>query len=266
LSIDCDRFWETTQADACESRAPNCPGDHAVVFNGFQTHISGQFNGDRWSQVLFVHASWGKASKEAASELRKLGLPCPTENYNGYNVAPPAAVDPVSIPEKAGSSDDPVIEDEVVEEVPAGWISILRGSAEEARTMDRLLTHLSKNPHCEVCAKANVQRTSKRKKRAVAIGPDAIVFRIQDFFGAQVTADHLIKNDDGEEDDGIPVDTVAVVLLDRGKGWIALYPKASKSTEHNVDAFQHIAGAKENIASFYCDNAPELKAAALQCA
>ncbi len=37
----------------------------------------------------------------------------------------------------------------------------------------------------------------------------------------------MIKNDDGEEDDGIPVDTVAVVLLDRGTGWIALYPKAS---------------------------------------
>ncbi len=56
----------------------------------------------------------------------------------------------------------------------------------------------------------------------------------------------MIKNDDGEEDDGIPVDTVAVVLLDRGTGWIALYPKASKSTEHTVEAFQHFAGAKEN--------------------
>ena len=85
-------------------------------------------------------------------------------------------------------------------------------------------------------------------------------------FGAQVTADHLIKNDDGEEDDGIPIDTVAVVLLDRGTGWIDVYPKGSKSTEHTVEVFQHFAGAKDKVTSFYCDNAPELKAAARECA
>ena len=90
----------------------------------------------------------------------------------------------------------------------------------------------------------------RRKKKAVAIDSDAIVFRFPEAFGAQVTAGHLTKNDDGEEDDGIPVDTVAVVLLDRGTGWIALYPKASKSTEHTVEAFQHLDGAKDNIASF----------------
>ena len=174
--------------------------------------------------MLFVHASWTKVSKEAADELRKLGLPCPTENYNGYNVALPAAVDPVSIPAKAGSSNDPVVEgDDVVEEVPAGRNKIVRGSAEEARAVEHQMTRMPKNPHCEVCAMAKAQGKSKRKK-AVAIDPDAIGLKIPEKLGAQVTADRLIKNDDGEEDDGGPVDTVAVVLPDRGTGWIDVYP------------------------------------------
>ena len=50
------------------------------------------------------------------------------------------------------------------------------------------------------------------------IEPDAIEPTVLVKFGAQVTADHLIKNNDGEEDDGISADTVAVVLLDRGTG------------------------------------------------
>ena len=76
----------------------------------------------------------------------------------------------------------------------------------------------------------------------------------------------MIKHDDGEGDDDIPRDTVVVVLLDRGTGWIDVYPKSSKSTEHTVEAFQHFAGAQNKVTSFYCDNAPELKAAARQCA
>ena len=51
--------------------------DHAVVFDGLETHSSGNYNGDRWSLVLFVHASWEKVPATMANELRKLGLPCP---------------------------------------------------------------------------------------------------------------------------------------------------------------------------------------------
>ncbi len=98
------------------------------------------------------------------------------------------------------------------------------------------------------------------------IEPDAVEPAIPVKLGAQVAADHLIRKDDGEEDDGIPTDTVAVVLLDRGTGWIDVYPKGYKSTEHTVEAFQHIAGAKDKATRFYCDDAPELKAAARECA
>ena len=76
------------------------------------------------------------------------------------------------------------------------------------------------------------------------IEPDTEEPTIPMKLGAHFAADRLIKNDDGEGDDDIPADTVAVVLLDRGTGWLDVYPRASKSTEHTVEAFQHLAGQK----------------------
>ena len=95
------------------------------------------------------------------------------------------------------------------------------------------------------------QGTAQQKRKHVtAIEPDADLPKIPTKLGAYVTADHLIKNDDGEGDDDIPHDTVAVVLLDRGTGWLDVYPKAPRSTEHTIEAFQHFAGATDNVADF----------------
>ena len=82
------------------------------------------------------------------------------------------------------------------------------------------------------------------------MNPDAEFPNIPTKLGAYVTADHLIKNDDGEGGDEVPHDTIAVVLLDRGTGWLDVYPKASKSTEHTIEAFQHFVGAKDKVTSF----------------
>ena len=83
-------------------------------------------------------------------------------------------------------------------------------------------------------------------------------------FGDQDTGDHFIKGgvvvDD--EDPFFPTDTVAVVLYDRATRWLAVYPKATKTTYHTMEAFQHFAGPRHKIKSFYCDNAPELISAA----
>ena len=157
----------------------------------------------------------------------------------------------MSIPVKAGSPNDPVVteDDEIVDEIPEERKNIVIGSAEEARTAEHRMTHMPWNLHCEVCANAEVQHTAQRKK-VVVIEPDAAEPSIPVKFGAQATADHLIKHDDGEEDDGIPTDTVVVVLLDRGTGWIDVYPEGSKSTEHTVEAFQHFAGPKAKLQVF----------------
>ena len=151
----------------------------------------------------------------------------------------------------------------IADELSRGSSSIVVGSAEEARTIEHQVIHMPKKLHCEVCARAKAHRTSKKK---AALAADATGPSIPVRFGAQATADHLIKNDGGEEDDGIPHDTVAVVLLDRGTGWIDIYPKGANTAEHTVEALQHLAGARDKITSFYCDNATELKAAARHCA
>ena len=44
-----------------------------------------------------------------------------------------------------------------------------------------------------------------------------------------------------------------------------VYPKATKSAFHTIEAMQHFAGATDKPACFYCDNAPELIASARAC-
>ncbi len=63
----------------------------------------------------------------------------------------------------------------------------------------------------------------------------------------------------------IPVDTAALVMLDRATQWIAVYPQATKTAEHTIEAYQHFAGKKDTMACFYGDSAPELAAAARKC-
>ncbi len=74
------------------------------------------------------------------------------------------------------------------------------------------MTHLPKHPYCEVCARATVHR-KQTWKNVIAIETDATAEKAPAKFGDQVTGDRLIKNDD-EEDYGVPLDIVAVVLLD----------------------------------------------------
>ncbi len=65
-------------------------------------------------------------------------------------------------------------------------------------------------------------------------------------FGDHCTGDRLIKRDT-TDDDGLPVDTSALVLLDKATGWVAVYPKASKPTLHTMEAMEHFAGRTDKI-------------------
>ena len=61
-----------------------------------------------------------------------------------------------------------------------------------------------------------------------------------------MTGDHFIRyslsNDSELEVLNFLVDTVAVVLFDRGTKWLSVYPKATKSAFHTIEAMQHFAG------------------------
>ncbi len=124
------------------------------------------------------------------------------------------------------------------------------------------MTHLPRNPHCEVCSEAKMQRTrrrSKSSKPSAAEGAKPLPTK----FGEQVAGDHFIKGGrEDEEDHNFPCDTVAVVLYDRGTRFLAVYPQSAKDTANTVAAMQHFAGPRDKVQSFYCDNAPELISAA----
>ncbi len=146
------------------------------------------------------------------------------------------------MPAKAGA---------VIATIPEGEEdeTIAIGSAEEAKSKEHLMTRLPNNPHCEVAPRQT--SNADKEEHVVVIEPDTIPHEAPVKFGDQVTADNLIRNDDGVGDSGIRVDTVAVVLLDRGTKWIDVFPTASETTDHTTDAFQHFAGPKDKIARFF---------------
>ena len=74
------------------------------------------------------------------------------------------------------------------------------------------MTRLPKNPFCEVCSRAKIQRTPKRRTSSKPVlcaeaNPPPTKF------GEQVTGDRFIKGGrDDEGDPNFPCDTVVVVL------------------------------------------------------
>ena len=94
------------------------------------------------------------------------------------------------------------------------------------------MCHLPTNPHCEVRARAKIQRKHKRHK-VVMLVEDGIKAKKQPAkLGDHVTGHHMIRSEDDTEDTDVPVDTVAAVFLDRATKCIAVYPKSSGSAKH----------------------------------
>ncbi len=113
---------------------------------------------------------------------------------------------------------------------------------EEAESREHRMTHLPRNPTCEVCFKAKIQGTPKRRKSSKPVLGEAAK-PLPTKLGEQVTGDHFIKGGrDEEEDPNFPCDTVAVVLYDRGTRFLAVYPKSAKTTANTIAAMQHFAG------------------------
>ena len=48
-------------------------------------------------------------------------------------------------------------------------------------------------------------------------------------FGDQCIGDYFLKCGTADDDDGLPVDTTALVLIDVATGWIAVYPTDARS-------------------------------------
>ena len=122
----------------------------------------------------------------------------------------------------------------------------------EAKSTQHLMTHLPKNPHCEICCRTKVTKAQARRK--LTEGESAEVF------GERITADHLICGD--EPSRGVDDEKVALVLLDRATRWVEVYPAARKSTQETMQALRNFGDGDGSLENLYSDNAPELLEAA----
>jgi len=77
-------------------------------------------------------------------------------------------------------------------------------------------------------------------------------------FGQLITADHMVM---GPTDAGLRGERTALVVLDRGTGWLSCYPLPDKTSEAALAALQDFVG-NTAVERFYSDNAPELVSAA----
>ena len=138
----------------------------------------------------------------------------------------------------------------------------------EANSLRHLLTHLPFNPYCQACVEARSQRKGHRKGGLLE---DEILQRYnvpEGKWGSHVACDSFTNtratNAGGTYylgDEEIACATTTAVMIDVGTGEIQCYPKATRSEEDTIQAFQRFAGGRP-VKYFYCDNAPELMKAA----
>ena len=124
---------------------------------------------------------------------------------------------------------------------------------EEAKSKGHLLTHIPKNPFCEVCAKAKMLKPSRAKGGSTKVEADV--------FGDHITGDFLVTMT--EEEEGIDTEKVALVVQGDATSFQYVYPTARRNAESIILSLKHFAspGNKIGVKRFYNDNAPELVAA-----
>ena len=139
---------------------------------------------------------------------------------------------------------------------------------------EHYLTHLPKHPGCKACMNCKVQRKhcrdltrARRKKKADVTkinNPTTVDDEIEELdaphkFGDLVTSDSIFTIKRSSTSSARHGDTTALVVRDRGTGWIAAYPAKRKSVEELKLAVNDFKGS-EAIKRWYSDGAPELHA------
>ena len=114
------------------------------------------------------------------------------------------------------------------------------------------MTHTPKNPHCHTCQAAKAQTTPAKRRHK----PEG---ELPTRFGEYITADHIVLR---ESDQGVDGEQYAVVILDRGTGWIECHPVPDKTSASAQVALARFAGPRVKVETFYSDNSEELRAAA----
>jgi len=125
----------------------------------------------------------------------------------------------------------------------------------EATSLHHLLTHTPKNPYCQSCQRAKMQRKPHKSKKI------PISERMQAHaFGDLITGDHIVTID--KMDRSIDGKRDAVVIYDVATLYLDCFPTGSRSAEETLQALNHFIGPKEKVTMFYSDAARELNSAA----
>ena len=144
---------------------------------------SGVFNGDRWSMVLLVHSSWATTTPDMRSKLISLGMPCPPSGPScsaapaiGGSLAAEAGLPPgddalIDLSDEAPAAEAGVSSEVVKDPLP-------KGTLEEAQSRAHQMTHLPKNPFCDVCSKAEMQRKQKHDGNRPSLSPTTTHVRL----------------------------------------------------------------------------------------
>ena len=120
-------------------------------------------------------------------------------------------------------------------------------------SVEHLMTHLPKHPDRAACQKSKLKHAHCRRV------PPERKEKITEF-GQELSADTLLsKNEVSTSLDG---DRFAIIFHDEGTGWLEGAPDGNRNIHAARRAFRNLAGPRQNIDSFYCDNAGELTKAA----
>ncbi|CAE7594010.1 unnamed protein product [Symbiodinium natans] len=123
----------------------------------------------------------------------------------------------------------------------------------EAKSAAHLMTHLPKNPFCDVCQRAKMYKPPSYQTD----GWHSVEAKA---FGDHITADHIIVYRD--RDTVIEESRLALVLKDVATSFTYAYPSALRSEDECIAALQHFVSSSDEIGVFYSDQAKELISAA----
>ena len=203
--------------------------------------------------------------------------------YGEPGVEPVAAPAPAAAssgaPAKAGHSSDASVTEPSETPAEAGSQAASASTGDDtddeaekekrcANLRQHMLDHAEFDPSCPTCVAAKKTRKQHRKKKNRAKrSPDS---EPPKEFGDRCHCDPFHYAYTDKEDprlDGIAENvgsriTTGIVMYDEGTDFRDVYNKTSKSEAHQIEAFNEWCGPNENIKTFYCDNAPELKSAA----
>ena len=134
----------------------------------------------------------------------------------------------------------------------------------EAKSLSHLMTHLPKNPHCEICQRAKMENVKSYRGE----GLDGHSF---EKFGDHITLDTMVLH--GLKNRGIRGETDAVVFFDFATHWLDAIPVKNRTKAETLNAFRQVIGelspvntfslgldreyVPPNVREVYCDKARE---------